>query len=115
MRAWLMRLFGWRVFRIGDVRLFQRDVLVDQTCIAKALQETSGLRRWCKDKDLTIMIEDRDFPGLYGRLVRSEVIRFTSGVFRARSATIRIASSLVDYPRLVDLIREVGHVPKNRD
>ena len=112
MRLLILRLLGWKRFTYKSVSIFQREALVDQTIISQAIDDTVSVRAWCPAKALTIIVEDRDFSGLYNRKVRSEVVRFSGGWFARKSATVRLSHSLVNHTRLVELLREVGRVDK---
>ena len=112
MRALILRFLGWKRFKHSKVTIFQKASLVDQTLIASAIDETAKFRQWCKSDQITIIVEDSDFSGLYERRVRSEVVRFTGGWFTKRSATLRVVHSLITHNRLVELLREVGRVDK---
>jgi len=115
MRRLIMWIFGWRMFRWGKVKLYQRGALCDQLAIGEALDETKNLRRWCPDQRLSIVVEDGVFVGLYGRKTMTEVTRFSGWLFVKPSATVRIAAQAVTTTKMVDLLREVGRVDKIRD
>jgi len=112
MRALILRLMGWKRFLYSGVSIFQRGALIDQTVLARAIDETDRVRVWCASESLTIIIEDSNFSGLYDRKVRSEVVRFSGGWLTKKSATIRVVHSLVNHTRMVELLREVGRVDK---
>lgn len=112
MMGFILRLLGWRLFRYGGVRIYQRRCLVDQSVVAKAIDDTAKKRSWCPDSGLSIFIEPQEFVGIYGTVQNVEVTRF-SGIFsRSKSANIRLASAAVKYQRVVDAIMEISRDSK---
>lgn len=102
--AWV---FGWRRFSVGPIKVFQRNVLVDQTVILDALNATKSVRDWCDDESLSIFIEEKPFSGGYGTTAKAELARFRRF---GKSASLTICASSVTYERMVELLRGLSRV-----
>tara|TARA_Y100000114_G_scaffold157143_1_gene187384 strand:- start:1995 stop:2342 length:348 start_codon:yes stop_codon:yes gene_type:complete len=115
MMSFILRLLGWRLFKYNGVSIYQRRCLVDQSAVAKALDDTSNKRSWCPDSKLSIFIEPNEFTGIYGTIQNVEVTRFAGIFSRTRSANIRFAAGSVKYQRVVDAIMEIERDGKSRN
>ncbi len=105
----LMYLSGWRSFTHDGVKIFQANILVDQGIIVAAIEATNNVRRWCKNKNITIYIERGVFRGHHGATSSVEVLRYSKGETR-RLATVRIAASSMDEGTLIGLLGELNRV-----
>jgi hypothetical protein len=107
IQRFLFWLMGYRLFTIGDVKVFQRDTLVDQLMIGEALTLTRRARGWCKDSDLIIRIETSAFEGEYGTTSTGEVARYRRGRNRA---AIRVSGPSLNFEGFIKLLEQLRRV-----
>lgn len=107
IQRFLFWLMGYRMFSIGDVRVFQRDTLVDQIMVGEALTLTRRARNWCKDRDLIIRIEGGAFSGEYGTTATGEVAKYKR--FKNR-AVIRVSGPSLNFEGLIKLLEKLRRV-----
>jgi hypothetical protein len=112
MMKLVLKLLGWCFFGYKNISIYQRNCLVNQTLIQKAIDDTGKKRTWCEDRDLNIFVEAEDFRGIYGTIQKLEVTRF-QGLFRRRnSANIRVSASHLSYDVMVKAIKELSRDDK---
>ena len=103
-----MFILGWRRFTDGDVEIYQRDCLADQTVIRDALQATVKIREPFNDSGLKILIEGAPFRGEFGAVSTGEVAVYRKGYLKR--ATVRIYSGAVSFENMVTLLRGLKNV-----
>ena len=114
MMRLMLRLLGWCFFGYRKINIYQKNCLVNQMDIKRAIDATDKKRTWCEDRFLNIFVEPGDFKGIYGTIQKLEVARF-EGLFRNRtSANIRVSAQHLSYEVMVSAIEELGRDSKKK-